>query len=121
MTDAELEAILSIGQDTSIRNAEDLSMEKVLRHTHYRELRGELSHELVSAALRARPQAIEQWVEYSQDKRTERGWALEPEARRIHRPAHPNSSYTFASLPEAVAAFVLHELDYWSGRATEYR
>lgn len=120
MTDAELAAIVGIGGDTSIRNAEDLSMEKALRRTRYRELRGELSHESLAGALRGSPQAMEQWVLYSKNKRTSRGWALEPEACRIHRPDHPNSSYTFASLPDAVAAYVLHELDCWSGRATEY-
>lgn len=121
MTEAELAAIVGIGDDRSIRNAEDLSMEKALRHTRYRDLRGDLSHESLAAALRGSPQAVEQWVLYSQEKRTSRGWALEPGACRIHRPDHPNSSYTFATLPDAVAAYVLHELDYWSGRATESR
>jgi hypothetical protein len=120
VTDAELAAIVGIGGDASLRNAEDLSMEKALRRTRYRELRGELSHESLAAALRGSPQAVEQWVTYSQDKRTNRGWALEPEACRIHRPDHANSNYTFASLPDAVAAYVIHELDYWSGRATEW-
>jgi len=119
VTDAELQAVLRIGHDTSIRSANGVSMEDALNRTRYRELRGELSHEKLVAALNARPQAVHDWVMYSHDKRTSGGWALEPDSCRIHRPEHRNSSYSFATLPDAVAAYVLHELDFWSGRATE--
>lgn len=120
-SEGDIDAILRIAYETSSRSPSAYSMEEALRRTCYRKLRGGIDHANVVAALHARPQAVHDWVMYSADKRTSAGWFLDADANRIGRQEHANANYTFGSLPDAVAAFVLHELDYWSGRATEFR
>jgi hypothetical protein len=118
-SDADIDGILRIGHESSIRNSAGVSMEEALRRTCYRKLRSGIDHAKIVAALQARPQAVHDWIMYSQDKRTNGGWYIDPESCRIGRHGHENSTYSFGTLTDAVAAYILHELDYWSGRATE--
>jgi hypothetical protein len=120
-SDSDIDAILRIAYETSSRSGNGFSMDEALRRTCYRKLRNGIDFAKILAALHARPQAVHDWVMYSADKRSSGGWTLDADGFRIGRRDHPNANYLFASLPDAVAAFVLHELDYWSGRATESR
>jgi hypothetical protein len=67
--------ILRIGHDTSVRGA-GLSLREALRQARYRELRAgfQESDLTLAAVVRANPTFVEQWLAYSEDKRTSGGW-----------------------------------------------
>ena len=65
--------------------------------------------------LRQNEALVDQWVMYSEDKRTSGGWYILAESREIGRVDVPDSIVRFASLDQAVAEYVVRELDYWAG------
>jgi hypothetical protein len=68
----ELLAILRIGHETSIRGA-GVSIAEALSRTRYRELCPQFGDSDLLAHLRSHPALIEQWLVYSEDKRTDGG------------------------------------------------
>jgi hypothetical protein len=64
--------------------------------------------------VRAHPNIEDDWIAYSEDKRTSGGWYV-TESCEVGRVTDPASISRFASFPEVVAEFVIRELDYWSG------
>jgi hypothetical protein len=113
--DRELLAILRIGHDTSMRG-EGLSLRDALTRTRYRELRQEFQESDLLRHLQADASLVDEWLAYSEDKRTEGGWFLLRTALvgQIRRPAE---SIQFSSLENAVAAYVIRELDFWASIA----
>lgn len=64
--------------------------------------------------IRADPSLVEQWCAYSEDKRTSGGWYLTREGQ-IGTVEPPVQLLDFGSLEEAVAEYVVRELDFWAG------
>ena len=73
----DLLAILRIGHETSMRGA-GLSLRDALSRTRYRELRPLFGESYLLAHLRDHPAPIEEWLLYSEDKRTDGEWYLPP-------------------------------------------
>ena len=71
----ELIAILKIGHESSMRGA-GRSLRDLLQATRYRELRPGLNEEILLRAIQRDPNLVEEWIAYSEDKRTTGGWAL---------------------------------------------
>ncbi|MDX2050742.1 MAG: hypothetical protein SFV15_00005 [Polyangiaceae bacterium] len=112
---SELLAILSIGHDTSMRG-EGISLREALARTHYAALRADFAAADLLPLLSANHALIQQWVAYSEDKRTSGGWYLTG-AGEIGTVEAPRGKGHFGCLEEAVAEYVLRELDFWAGLA----
>ena len=63
--------------------------------------------------IRADPDLVLQWIEYSEDKRTSGGWYIIEKTREIGRLHEPETKRRFSSIEEAVAEYVVRELDFW--------
>jgi hypothetical protein len=111
----DLLAILRIGHDTSIRGA-GLSIGDAVSRTRYRELRALFGESDLLSHLRDRPALIEEWLLYSEDKRTDGGWYLLRDGT-IGQVRRPGEKIRYSSLEQAVAAYVVHELDFWANVA----
>ena len=66
--------------------------------------------------LKGHRELLEGWFAYSEDKRTSGGWYL-LRSGEIGRVGDPESQMQFESLAEAVAEYVVRELDFWAGLA----
>lgn len=108
----DLLAILRIGRDTSMRGA-GLSLGGALSLTHYRELRPHFAESDLLGHLREHPELIEAWLRYSADKRTDAGWYLSEDGT-IGQVDRPGEESRFPSIEQAVAAYVVRELDFWA-------
>ena len=61
-------------------------------------------------------QFVEQWLAYSEDKRTDGGWSVLRDSE-IGRVDVEQTGLRFESMAEAVAEFVVRELDFWASVA----
>lgn len=115
MTDDNMDllAILRIGHDTSSRGA-GRSLRDALSRTRYKERRTRFGPGDLRPLLKVHREFAEQWFAYSEDKRTSGGWYL-MRSGEIGRAGDPESQTRFDSLEEAVAEYVVRELDFWTG------
>jgi hypothetical protein len=109
--DARLIAILRIGRDASLRGA-DLSVRDALKRTGYVGYRPMFKASDLLSLIAADPALVEDWLAYSEDKRTSGGWYV-LRTGEIGQVSNPASRITYSSIEEAIAEFVLRELDYW--------
>jgi len=109
-------AILRIGHETSMRGA-GLSLRDALSLTTYRELRPQFGESDLLEHLKNHPALIEEWLLYSEAKRTSGGWYLRHDGT-IGQVSRRGEEIRFPSLHEAVAAYVVRELDFWANLAT---
>jgi hypothetical protein len=121
MTDREqdLLSILRIGHETSIRGA-GVSLQDALARTRYRELRATFGPADLLPLIRSNATLCNEWLAYSQDKRTTGGWKRTAggwyllEDGRVGRLEPKVAPQRFESKEEAVASFVVRELDFWA-------
>ncbi len=106
-------SVLNIGRATSIRG-EGISLSNALSRVDYAAIRSQLRIRDIVEELRANPKLVEDWVLYCEDKRTSGGWYLNSEKLEIGELRNSASSRTFQTLEEAVAAYILAELDFWA-------
>ncbi len=109
----QLLAILAIGHATSMRG-EGISLRDGLARTDYTNVRIGLTPADLVPLIRSNRRFVTQWVMYSQDKRTSGGWYLDEDACSVGRVGVPDDTIRFDSIEEAVADYVLRELDFWS-------
>jgi hypothetical protein len=112
--DAKLLDILKIGHDTSMRG-EGISLCEALKRTHYKELRKTFGPNDLIAIVKAHPEISNEWIMYSEDKRTSGGWYLH-EKQEIGQIDDPGSRKKFNSIEEAVSEYVVRELDFWASQ-----
>jgi hypothetical protein len=97
------------------RKQKTVSIYELLGRTGYFERRDTLSLEAVRTALAKNPESLEEWLEYSQDKRTGSGWYLRGESGRfevahLQADGRVADERLYTNLEEACANFVLREL-----------
>lgn len=109
---SQLQAILKIGHETSMRGR-GISLRDALIQTKYAELRPNFGPKELMPLIQGNPSLTEEWIAYSEDKRTSGGWYL-TQGGEIGRVGIPESRTQFGSIEEAVAEFVVRELDYWT-------
>jgi hypothetical protein len=109
---AQLLEILKIGHETSMRG-QGISLREALAHTNYGDLRSNFGPRELRPLINADPSLVEQWIAYSEDKRTSGGWYLTEEGE-IGQVGKPESRMRFDSIEEAVAEYVVLELDFWA-------
>jgi len=109
--DAALLSILRIGRDVSLRG-DGVAIRDALRRVSYVGHRVTFKAKDLLPIIAANPSLVEDWLAYSADKRTSGGWYLlrSGELGQVSRPA---SGITYSTIEEAVAQFVVRELDYW--------
>ena len=110
ISEASLQAILGIGRECSARGS-GRSLAAMLAETDYLRLRAELDSSDLLPLVRASSDLVDDWTNYSQDKRTSGGWYIVD--RQIGRVADPQSVCSFPTVREAVAHYVVAELDFW--------
>jgi hypothetical protein len=106
-------AILRIARDTSSRG-KGLSMKDALARTGYVAHRPNFTIQDVHALIAAHPALLEEWLAYSDDKRTDDGWYVLRDAE-IGQVRKPSAQRSYATIEEAVAQFVVCELDFCAG------
>ena len=117
MTDHEtkLLPILRVAHEASLREA-GISLRAALIRTGYRGLRPRFGPADLLPIIESQRTLVNQWIAYSKDKRTSGGWYL-LESGEIGRVGAPESRMLFDALEEAVAHYIVRELDFWSGLA----
>jgi hypothetical protein len=114
-TDFRLIAILRIARQVSA-GAGATSMAEALAHAGYAAYRPSFNATDVRALLEAHPSLLDQWLAYSDDKRTDQGWYVLRDGE-IGQVTQPTAQRSYATIDEAVAQFVVRELDFWAGLA----
>jgi hypothetical protein len=112
-TDAQLLKILEVGHDTSLRGG-GLSLLDALQGCQYLRLRSSIDADDLLPLIRADRSIARQWILYSNDKRTTGGWYLAQETCEVGTLGDPPQSVVCPSIEEAVALYVIRELDFWS-------
>ncbi len=110
--EAELLTILGIGREASMRGS-GISLHQSLQQSRYADLRPSFDAEDLVPLIRSHPCFVEDWVAFSEDKRTDGGWYLlrDGSVGRLS----PAVVMHLASIEQAVAEYVVRELDFWSG------
>lgn len=109
----QLRRILAIGHDASNRGA-GMSLCDALNLTRYRKARAGLQKVDLLRVIETEPELVEQWIAYSQDKRTDGGWYILRDGE-IGKVGAPEARLRFSTIEEAVAEYVIKELDFWAG------
>ena len=89
-------------------------MRDALDRAQYRECRTGLQEADLLRLIRAEPELVDQWLAYSEDKRTEGGWYV-LRSGEVGKVMKPSSRIQFATVEQAIAAYVIRELDFWAG------
>ena len=108
----QLLGILSIGHDTSMRG-EGISLRDALHRTDYSSVRDRFDAKDLVPLVRANPKFVDQWIAYSEDKRTSGGWWICLDPPSIGQVKASGSSIPFKTADEAIAEYVVRELDFW--------
>ena len=93
---------------------EGLSLNDALKRSRYLAVRPGIYVDEIISALKDDPNLVLQWITYSEDKRTSGGWYILAEKNEIGQITGEVPITTFDSIEEAVAHYVLHELDFWA-------
>jgi hypothetical protein len=112
-TDFRLIAILRIPAQLAIAEAAP-SLQAALARTGYAAYRPHFDAADVRALLEAHPALLEQWLGYSDNKRTDQGWYVLRDGE-IGQLTRPSAQRSYAPIEEAVAQFIVRELDFWAG------
>jgi hypothetical protein len=110
--DARLMAILRIGHDASLRG-NGISINDALARVHYLAYRPTFKASDLRALIHKHPALIEEWLAYSEDKRTSGGWYV-LRSGEIGQALKPESRITYSCMSEAVSEYVVRELDHWT-------
>lgn len=109
-----LRGILRIAHETSQRGA-GLCLRDALKQARYADFRDSFGAQDLLPLIRDDRALVQQWVMYSEDKRTDGGWYLIRETRQVGRIGAPREdTLDFRSIEEAVAEYVVRELDFWA-------
>ena len=110
--DGALIEVLDIGLDTSMRG-EGVSLRTALDRVNYSDLRNKFDAALFRRIIKERPYYVEEWLMYSEDKRTDGGWWLDDKTPSIGN-LKTGEERKFRTVEEATAEYVIKELDFWS-------
>jgi len=109
----QLFKILKVGLDTSMRG-EGISLRDALKRVNYFALQDRFNASDLLPLIHQNPSLIEEWVMYSDDKRTDGGWWLSEDPLFIGNLKSRSEKLFFDSIEQAVAEYVKRELDFWA-------
>jgi hypothetical protein len=110
---AELQRVLGIATATSEKGF-GLSISEALVRSGYQEIQSDLTESDLVPLLNGNPELVESWIQYSEDKRTSGGWYILRKTLEVGSLANSQQNRKFDSIAEAVAAYVLFELEFWA-------
>lgn len=113
MDENRLLTILRIASDVSSRG-EGISLREAISRTDYKPLRQKFNTADLIPVIEANPQLAAEWVAYSQDKRTSFGFWIDHDSLKVGTLASGQTVVQYPSLEEAIAQFIVQELDFWS-------
>lgn len=90
------------------------SLREALKHSDYARLRPEFDSSDLVPLLRANPDLMNDWIMYGEDKRSSCGYWVSEDTFEVGSLQAPDGTLRLKSLDEAIAEFVVRELDYWS-------
>jgi hypothetical protein len=90
--------------------AAGLALTEALKRTGYAAHRASFGPDDIRAILWDHPSLVDEWLAYSEDKRTDAGWYVLRDGE-IGQVLKPSSQCAYASIQEAVAQFIIRELD----------
>ena len=102
--------ILNIGLDTSFKG-EGLSLHDALKQSNYLQLRPFLTEQDLITELNSNSKYLRQWVQYSEDKRTDGGFAL---LENYILNLKTRDKEFVDDVMQRTAKYVIFELDFWS-------
>ncbi len=107
--------VLSIAREHSAtRGGRGLSLRALIEESNYRALRSRIGVSQLAAVLQSEPEMVDDWLAYSEDKRTSSGWGFGPSRAGDWTVDGPDGvRERFDSRYEGCADFVLRELDFW--------
>jgi len=109
---SDLLKVLRIGHETSIRGS-GISLREAMARADYAGLRQKFGAQDLVTLIEADKVLIEQWLAYSEDKRTSGGWYILSNGE-IGQVGQPESRVVFESIEEAIAEYVVRELEFWA-------
>jgi len=112
VTTDQLLQLLNIGHDTSRRGA-GISLRDALARADFGLIRREVCSADLLPFLKADPGIVKQWLLYCDDKRTNGGYWVSRETFCIGSVEVPDFKLQFDTIEEAVAEYVIRELDFW--------
>jgi hypothetical protein len=91
----------------------NVSMYSLLRQSGYFEVGSQVSKEMISDVLVQHPELLDEWIEYSEDKRSDHGWYIRRESDSTFKVGYrPNGdSELFSNGIDACAAFIKFECE----------
>lgn len=104
--------ILRIACDFS-DHGRHLSLGERLERSNYRSIRGRFTAADLLPLLRANPDLVEQWLKYSEEKRTTGGFWVKDNPIAGGGIGAAAEVRFFPSIEEAVAQFLAEEVDFW--------
>jgi hypothetical protein len=112
----QVRRVLLIGRDHStLRGGRGLSLRQLIEESGYRALRPRLRASQLEALIESEPALVDDWLAYSEDKRTSHGWGFGTAPAGGWLVDGPEGAReVFASRVAACAEFVLRELDFWA-------
>ena len=113
--EASLLQILRIAHDVSMRG-KGISILEALHRSSYSRIRSSLQAQAFLPLLDENPDLIKAWLSFSEDKRTTGGWYVLPTGE-IGRATPHEVVPRRPSMSQAIAEYVLLELDFWASRA----
>jgi hypothetical protein len=94
----------------------NVSMYSLLRDSGYFEAHNQISESTIREALRAHPDMVDEWIRFSEDKRTNAGWYFRPTDRGYQvgyfsRAQSCIKSTEYRDRTEACAVFIKNEIE----------
>jgi hypothetical protein len=95
----------------------NVSVFSLLKATGYFELYDQISEADIGAALTRRPECVDAWMQYSEDKRTPSGWYFTSNDEGCYEVAYLANAYTrtnrvqYDDAIKACASFIKHEVE----------
>lgn len=111
----EILRVLAIAREHSTAcGGRGLSLRDLIEEVDYHELRPRIRAAQLAEILRARPDIVDDWIAYSEDKRTSFGYGFGPSPAGDWLVDGPEGyRVRFGSRHDGCADFVLRELDFW--------
>jgi hypothetical protein len=96
-----------------------ISIFSLLEETGYFELHDQISEHDIRTALLCCPECVQEWIQYSEDKRSSSGWYLTLNDEGLYETAYfnvkavPNTTnrVQYENAIDACAAFIKHEIE----------
>lgn len=96
----------------------NLSIYSLLKETGYYEIHDQISVQNIRDALVKYPECIDEWITYSEDKRSSSGWYIKKEEDGQHTVGfiggnkHANYNEKYSDRIDACARFIKFEIDH---------